>query len=283
MKGVLQRHRGLDKEASVSRELEYLRLQLWRARGRHSRRLGSAMLLLSATLLFFAYITSYITFEVTAILALLIGTALLVSHLEPHVKLRPAGRAVLSYIQLFIELKRALSLSGRGVFVPCRAGGARLLLPTEDGVDESTVSKVVDEDVVVGGGGLLLPSPGQSLYQLYEEELGGIRGRDLEYLFEWLPRVMVDGLSLCERVEMVAVGDRIHTALTRPFVRSLCQRSDMRDSICCSIGCPLTASIADTLAVSTGRAVEHVRCRYDPLRLEAYATHSLGGKIGREA
>lgn len=237
------------------------------------------MLLLSATLLVIAYFTRYIAFEVTAILSLLIGTVLLVSQLEPLVKLRPASQAILPLIQIFIDLKRVFNVSGKGIFIPCKTGEVKLLLPAKSRIDQSVILKIADEGAVAHSDGLILPSLGQGLSQLYEEELSEVRGMELSYIMEWLPRVIVDGLGLCEKVEMIMVDEEIHTILTKPFIRDICQRNDIKKPMCYSTGCPLTASIADTLAVSNGRPVCHIECRYDPVRQNAYAVHKFDSEV----
>jgi hypothetical protein len=197
----------------------------------------------------------------------------MIYHLDPQVKIRPASQALLSVIQIFIDLKRAFNASGRGVFIPGKTDNVKLFVPKEDEVNQSVITRAAKKGIVVDNRGLLLPSPGQGLYQLYEEELGELHGIKLNYLFEWLPRVMVNGLNLCEKAEMILVNQEVHTVLTKPFIRSICQRSDIKESVCYSTGCPLTASIADTLAVSRESPVHHIECRYDPLRQEAYVAH----------
>ena len=272
MQKTVQDH---SEEMLAKKELERLRLQLWRARSRNSRRLGGVMLILSATLLVIAYFTRYIIFEVTALLTLAIGTFLLVINMEPQVRLRPANQAFIPLIQIFINLKQVFKATGKGIFIPCKTGEVKLLLLKGERVDKSLMFKIVEEGKFPLSDGLLLPSLGQGLYELYEEELNEIRGKDLAYIFEWLPRVIVDGLNLCEKVQMIMVDDNVHTVLTKPFVRDICQRKDMKEHLCNSTGCPLTASIAETLAASTGQPVHHIECRYEPLRQEAYAIHKL--------
>ncbi len=274
MQNIIQKYK---RDTQPEQELERLRLQLWRAKGRYSRRLSVVMLLISATLLVLSYFTRYITFEVTSIIALLIGAILMIENLDPQVKIRSASQALLSMLMILIDLKRKFGVSGKGLFIAIKSNNVKLIVLKENEFDQSILLKLKNERTLSENDGLLIPSPGQGLYQLYEEELGEINGMNLSYLFEWLPRVIVDGLNLCEKTHMFLVNEEVHTVFTKPFIRTVCQRRNIREDICRSIGCPLTSSIAHTLALATDLPIHHIECRYDPIGQKAYSVHRFNG------
>jgi hypothetical protein len=267
------------KELMANKELEKLRLQLWKARGRQSRRLGGIMLLFSAILLILAYFTRYLTFEVSSLLALLIGSILMIYNLDPQVKIRTSSQAILSGIQIFIYLKRSYNASGKGEYALSKTNEVKLFIPKESEDYENDIDKNPEAIIKDNNHGLLIDSPGQQLFRLYEEELGHISGMNLSYLIEWLPRVMVDSLNICEKIEMFIVNNEVHSILSGSFIRSICQRNDIKKDICYSSGCPLTASIADTLAISQKTQIRHIECRYDQLSQKSYVVQKLNNKI----
>jgi hypothetical protein len=103
----------------------------------------------------------------------------------------------------------------------------------------------------------------------YELELGDLTKLDVDGAKVWLPRVMVEGLGLANRVQMKSSGDEITTVIDKPFVRVLCVQDFMVDGMCPFSGCPLTASVGQALARASGKPVMHLGCTYDPVAQRA--------------
>ena len=273
--GILRRKRGREAEKSVEEELLQLRVKLWRSRSRQSRTVGAALLITSGFFLSLAYVTRYIVFEVTSILALFLGVIFVLSGVERYVKLRVANKAVLSSLYTLRGLLSHLGIDGEGIYIPTAKGDSvKIFLPKNrnsslPNINEATSSMVVLEN------GFILPPVGNGLLQLYEEELGDIRNFDLDYLKEWLPRVLVEGLKIAEKMEITQDGENIHVKLTASSFSQLCQNKEV-SQICRTVGCPVNSSIAEAIAKNTGRVVYYVNCVHNPSTRITEATYKLG-------
>jgi len=258
--------------------LELLRKKLWRARGRHSKAAGVTLLAISVIFLIFAYITRYIVFEVTSIVALLLGVILIFTSIEPYVKMDVANRAALSSLAALSEILAYLKVEGKAVHIPPTGNqsAGRIFIPMHSESSLPTLEEITKDQLVISGKGLLLPSTGNALLQLYEKELGNLRNIDFNYLVEWLPRILVDGLQMAEKMEITRKGDDIHVKLASSAFRYLCQQAETTNLICGTINCPMCSSIADAIAKNTNRIVYCKKCGYDPLRLETTAHFVLG-------
>jgi len=264
---------GGDSENRLAdQEIEHLRLQLWRSRGYYSRRLGGLMIISSGILLIIGYLTRYLTFEIASIMTLLVGAILFLYNLDPQIRIRPVSQTLLSIIRSFIDLREFLDSSGRGIFIPSEDGSVNLEIPIK--VGENLREKSIKSNLK-NNNSISIRSPGNGLYRLYVEELGELNEMELSYLFKWLPKTMVERLNLCEKVEFTVVNDTYHTVLTRPFLRDICRREDVKEPICYSIGCPLTSSIADSLAMFSGKKIQHVTCRYEHNQQISYLSHKI--------
>ena len=262
-------------EKSVEEELIRLRLKLWKARSRHSRATGVALLIISAFFLSLAYVTRYIVFEVTSILALFLGVIFVLSGVEPYVKLRVANKAVASPLYTLCDLLSHLGVDGKGIYMPTAEGDSvKIFLPKSRSgslpkINEATSGMVVLEN------GFILPPVGNSLLQLYEEELGDVRNFDFDYLKEWLPRVLVEALNIAEKSEITQDGEDIQVRLTASSFSGLCQNKEVVQ-ICRVVGCPLISSIAEAISKNTGRVVYYINCAYNPSTRVTEATYKLG-------
>jgi hypothetical protein len=261
--------------AGVEEKLIHLRLKLWRTRGRNSRVTGAVFLIISGLFLSLAYLTRYIVFEMTSILALFLGVIFVLSGVERYMKSRVANRAVLSYLYILRDLLNHFGIDSQGIYVPTVEGDSvKIFLPKNRSnslpdISEATSSAVVSEN------GLILPPVGNALLQLYEEELGDILSFDLDYLKEWLPRVLVDGLKMVEKSEITQDGEDIHVKLTDSSFSELCQNKGVAQ-VCRTIGCPVSSSIAEAIAKNTGQVVYYVNCVYDPSTRTTEVTYKLG-------
>jgi hypothetical protein len=252
--------------------LEEIRINIWRARGRRSRLAGSVMLVWGALFLILAYFTRYIVFEIISIIGLFLGVILVFTTMERFVKLRVANRAMLSSMLMIIDVLRDQSMTGKATFI---SDGGRIWVAKSSNPHLMLKPEFLNGPVFQSTG-LLITSPGRGLRESYEDEIGSLKDRGLEYVLHWLPRVISQALSLSDETEVSIEGNRVQTRLLHPVVQSLCVSKEMNENICQTIGCPLTASIGETLAISVGRPVRHLRCLYDTGRDEATAVHIIG-------
>lgn len=259
-------------------ELTDLRRYLWWARGRHSRDAGTFLLIISVAFFILAYFTRYIVFEVTSIVSLLLGVVMIFTSLEPYMKTRAATEAIYSLLEIVEEFLDTLNATGKAVFIPPTPDQTRgmVFIFTAGHSNLPDLKKLIDGKELICEEGVLLPSPGSSLLRLYEEELGDLRRIDFPYLVEWLPKVLVNGLKLAERVEITRLDDTVKVAITGTVFNYLHQRRESIKVVCETMGCPLESSIAQAIAKNTGRLVYKVESKQEPQAVQTSITYVLG-------
>jgi hypothetical protein len=248
-------------------DADVLRMKLWHSRNSLARPLGLAMLALSsAFFLGAAYLPNQTILEVTSATAFIFGVILLASDIEQRVKLLSASASLYGPTIAFSRLAEGRVEKFKAVF-----------RSTSNGVQGEGVvgmmSLIAEEPT--GGAELEMPSVGDGLVTAYERELGSLQGKDGEYLTTWLPRVMTQALGLAEKVKIKESDSTLTSTMVRPFVRALCVRESMQNSVCCTTGCALAASIGQSFARGLDQDVAHVSCTYDPISQTATSIHRL--------
>ncbi|MDA4126816.1 MAG: hypothetical protein OK452_06410 [Thaumarchaeota archaeon] len=238
-------------------DVERMRLRVWQARSARSRAAGLGLIIASGVLFVISSVSGTFAIEVASLSAFAVGVVLLAYEVEPRVKILPSALSLLGPLKLSKELMKLEGLEGSATYIP-----------SEGEVTMSFLSRITSNQFPV-------PPLGHGLYEAYEKELGGLLGKGLDYALFWLPRTIVDGLGLADRVEMKRRGTIVESKLTKPFVRPLCVNEFMTENYCGTMGCPLVASMAEALVNSTGKRVVHIGCRYDPSNQTATAIHSL--------
>lgn len=239
-------------------DIDSMRIRIWRARSSRSRVVGVSLLVLSAILFVVSFVLADLAAEVASVSSFLVGVALLSYEVEPRVKVYPSGMSQLGPLRVASELFLKQGIQGAATYVP-GDDGVSMSFPGSRGETNS----------------LNFSPIGHGLHGAYENELGPIRGKGVDYLVLWLPRTIVDGLGLAEKVKMKRSGDEVETVLTKPFIRPLCVNAFMKENYCSNIGCPLVASVAEALANSAGKPVKHLGCVYDPTTQTAVARHLI--------
>jgi hypothetical protein len=238
-------------------DIDLLRVRLWRARASHSRQAGLALVILSAALFAGAFFTAGLILEVGSVSSFVIGVGLLAYEAEPRVKLFPSISSMVGPLKAVQQ-----ELVGHGVSdasavfqrsVP-EEGGRELMTFETQGEDAARYS---------------IPPLGDGLVHAYELELGELEKLKLDGARVWLPRVIVEGLGLADRIEMKSSGNEVTTVIEKPFVRALCVQDFMVKGLCRTSGCPLAASVGQALAKASGKPVTHGGCTYDPLTQRA--------------
>jgi len=246
-------------------DVDLLRVRLWRARASHSRQAGLALVILSAALFAAAFFTSALIFEVGSVSSFVVGLALLAYEAEPRVKLFPSMSSLIGPLMVVTDdLSRNNVSNAKAVFErsPGHESGRDMMRFTADNDGED-------------GQGYSIPPLGEGLVHAYELELGDLTRLDVDGAKTWLPRVMVDGLGLADRVTMKSSGSEVTTVMEKPFVRILCVQDFMVDGLCQVSGCPLAASVGQALARASGKRVTHNGCTYDPVTQKATLKDSI--------
>ena len=266
MKVASQSRKKKEKPAQAElSDVDLLRVRLWRARASHSRQAGLALVVLSSALFAGAFYTATLILEVGSVSSFVVGVALLAYEAEPRVKLFPS---ISSLIGPLMAVQRELEEHGvsKAMAVFERPPGA------------ATSGEVMNFAYGAGGEAptrYSIPPLGEGLVHAYELELGDLAKLDMDGAKVWLPRVMVEGLGLADRVDMKSSGGQVTTVMEKPFVRALCVQDFMMEGICQTSGCPLAASVGQALARASGMPVVHHGCTYDPLTQRATLRNSI--------
>lgn len=236
-------------------DVDLLRVRLWRARASHSRQAGLSLVMLSAALFAGAFYTSALILEVGSVSSFVMGVGLLAYEAEPRVKLFPSTSSLIGPLKAVESDLEAHGVSKvQAVFERSPSGEGEVM--SFDGAGESAPRYSI-------------PPLGEGLVHSYELELGDLARLETDGAKVWLPRVMVDGLGLADRVKMSSSGYEVTTVIEKPFVRALCVQDFMAESLCQTVGCPLAASVGQALSRASGRPVTHHGCRYDPVTQKA--------------
>jgi hypothetical protein len=250
-----RRKREEEPPAGELSDVDLLRVRLWRARASHSRQAGLALVVLSSALFAGAFYTAALILEVGSVSSFVIGVALLAYEAEPRVKLFPSMSSMVGPLMAVqAELEEHGVSKAMAVFEKAPPGRGATEVMTFAGADAPAYS---------------MPALGEGLVHAYELELGDLSKLDLAGAKVWLPRVMVEGLGLADRVRMKSSGSQFTTVIDKPFVRALCVQEFMTEGMCQCSGCPLAASVGQALARASGKAVTHRGCAYDPVTQRA--------------
>ena len=222
-----------------------------------SRILGLALIASSAVLYLVSFITDFLPFEVASLVSFVLGIGLLAVELEPRVKVRIASDGMLGYIRSLNDTLRSLKVVGKATYVP--RGG------------QVTMSMVQD-----GGSPVELPPVSGGIYEEIVGELGEINQKGEAYFDLWMPRVMMENLSMVDEMKVSRAGATVKVSMGRPFVRRLCVDPFVNANVCCRMGCPLAGAVAQALAAATAKEVRFEGCTYDPKSRRAQTTLSEG-------
>ena len=219
-----------------------------------SRILGVALVASSAALFLVAFVTGFLPFEIASLIAFVLGIALLAVELEPRVRLTVAADGMLGYLRALDGALKALGVTGKATYVP-QGSGVTMAMAQEGAYQRVT-----------------LPAVGDGLYQEIAGELGEMDQKGLGFFDLWIPRVLVDNLSMTDEVKIRREGGNLKVSMRRPFVRRLCVDPYVNANVCCRMGCPLAGAVAQVLASATGREVQFEGCTYDPKSQRAETT-----------
>jgi hypothetical protein len=123
-----------------------------------------------------------------------------------------------------------------------------ITLPSPDEINESLTTNRKD--------GVLIVPPGSTLSRLFEEELGfSFTKTNLVQVQFKLPKLLVEGLELAEKVEIQIQGNTVTVEITGSILDEICRQTDSQPKAHKQVGCLLSSAIACTLAKATGKPV----------------------------
>ena len=223
-----------------------------------SRILGVALIVTSVLLFAVASVTGFLPFEIASLISFVLGVCLLAVELEPRVSSSLATDGMLGYLRSLDGTMKAMRVVGQATFVP-RGAEVKMVMTQQ-----------------ATGSSIELPPVGSGLYQEIEDQLGDLSLKGAEFFKIWIPRTLVDNLAASDNVKVTEQGSRVEVSMSRPFVRQLCVDPFVNANVCCRMGCPLAAAMAQALAAATGKEVHFDNCTYEPKSQRAETSLSLG-------
>jgi len=223
-----------------------------------SRILGVALIVTSVLLFAVASVTGFLPFEIASLISFVLGVSLLAVELEPRVRFSLATDGMLGYLRSLDGTMKALRVMGQATFMPHGADVKMVM------TQEATSSSIE------------LPPVGSGLYQEIEDQLGDLDQKGIEFFKIWIPKTLVDNLAASDSVKVSEQGPRVEISMSRPFVRQLCVDPFVNANVCCRMGCPLAAGVAQALAAATRKDVHFENCTYEPKSQQAVTSLSLG-------
>jgi hypothetical protein len=181
---------------------------------------------------------------VASLISFVLGVALLAVELEPRATLRVASDAMLGYLRTLDSTLKLLNVTGKATYVPHGSQVIMVMAGANSPVD--------------------LPPVGAGIHDEIVGELGDSAQKGPDFFDLWIPRILVDNLSLSDEVKVSREGTGVRISMKRPFVRRLCVDPFVNANVCCRMGCPLAGSVAQNLALTSGREVQFENCTYDP-------------------
>lgn len=236
---------------------DVLRIRLWQSRARRSRSTGVAFLFISGAFLALSFVAGYSPFEAVAIVAFVMGAFLISTELESTVKVTPSAESLLGPLYALSGVLEAKGMGGSAFYVPGESGTV-MEFRSEGGDSKERLVPV-----------------GRGLSVAFEREIGPLKDVGLPYVQTWVPKAITKGVGLAAKAKVKAEGNSASAAFERPYVRSLCVRPDFRERVCSKTGCPLVSSVAEVLAVSTGKEVHYLGCGYEALKETSLATYEI--------
>lgn len=235
------------------------------------------LLFLAVAMFLLAYFTRYIVFEVTSIAALLTGFAFVFASVDSYVKARPANLSVRGPLMSLHQSLVSSGYAGRAFYFPGGKGEekVKMFIPNSKDDSPTNLASLKSEQ---SARGIWLTPPGEGIAKILGEELDGLSDKELKYLVEWVPRAIVEGLGLAEKMKMQVKGDDVRMEIHRPSFQILCQDAQLNQTVCLRFGCPFSSGIATALAESTERVVEFVTCGHDSKSEKSTGFYRLGAQ-----
>jgi hypothetical protein len=200
---------------------------------------------------------------------------------EKYVKESVLNAVLMPYLTTLDRTLQELRYSGKGVYLPpvylknpeqSRVYILRLeetSLPSPD-----QIQKLEDESLNRSAQGLLLIPPGASLTALFEETLGtSFIRRDLPYLQQNLPKLLIEDLEIATSLRIVegnsrlthqindspgqieARQDKIEVEIVTSTFKDVCRDARQLACLYAAVGCPLSSALACTFAKAIGKPI----------------------------
>ena len=245
--------------SSEDRDLENLRLRVWRTRRRRVRLMGRVYLGTGVVALAAGYFSQYFGLEILSAIMIPLGAFFTLSGNEPYVKSSLAGQSVVSAMRVLQEALKANSDRGHAVFIPDEGGqkAVDMFIPADELPDGTGQT--------AGAEGHHYTPLGHELFGTYLREAGGRAEHDLSHSLEQLRTIMTSGLELVEDVKFEVRDKVIDVHIKNATFAEIGNFPDLVRDVYARAGCPVTNSIAEWVSYCTGARVKWVDAQVNSL------------------
>jgi len=262
---------------TLQKENEQLKYELQRSKKLPSNKIGIALLIIGALLLFASVITSSTILAFIGLGLTFWGALFLFARPTKFVRSQILdATAISSYITLD-RIMDDLNYKGKPIYIPPypketylpeHLRGLKEMVVFISAKDYTKIPAIEEmakkQFLVKNPKGICITPPGSALVSLFEKELrSDFTKIDLDGLYNSLPTVIMNNLELASNFEIETEKELIHVKITDSVYKDLYSKEQKLKSVH-SIGCPLTSAVACALAIITGKLVTITKSNISP-------------------
>ena len=239
------------------REKATLIVKIWRSRLPLTR-IGGAILVTGALLtMIYAFEAWNPVLEIIGIMLFFTGFSLLFSRIGDSIKGDIVGKTIFAPVKVIYAMTKQFNIQGSEIHLPPNNEGekGKVFIPFDQ--DEQEIPKGSENKLILPGKGILLPSMGDSLIELMEEELAADFSKiSIDFLCDYLPPLMTEGLEIADVMTVNQDSNSFSVKIEGNRFVSVCEEVAKNDYDCEKISCPLCGALAGIVAEVTKTPVQ---------------------------
>jgi hypothetical protein len=245
-------------EERYRREKAALITKIWRSRISLTR-VGGATLVTAALLTMIYAFQEWNPFlEIIGIVLFFSGFSIMFSRVGGMIKGDIVGKTVFSSLKVIYTITKQFDVQGSEIYLPPNKEGKQGKVFLAFKKDEQELSNLSSENrLILPGKGIIIPSMGDSLIEYMEEELAtDFSDTSVDFLCDYLPPLIMEGLEIADLVSMSQDSDRVSVKIEGNRFISVCEEVAKKDYDCQRISCPLCAALAGIVSKVTKKPVK---------------------------
>jgi hypothetical protein len=253
---------------TLQKENEQLKYELLKSKKIPSSKIGIALFIIGALILFASVINSSAILAFIGLGLAFWGALFLFARSTKFVRAPILDATAISPYTTLDRIIDDLNYKGKPIYIPPYPKetylpeyleGLKEMVVFISAKDSTTMPNIEEmakkRFLVKKPKGICITPPGSALVSLFEKELrADFTKIDQESFYEGLPTVIINNLELASNFEIKAENEHIHLKITDSVYNYLYSKEQNLKAIH-SIGCPLISAITCALAIKTGKAV----------------------------